>query len=298
MSYIPLISQQSDNTNVIVSNQWSPDLGYKLFDNNLNSFWTTNLYNNTNQYCGIKLDNPAIAKRVGIVPRQWNNVMQIHDFKLQASNDGITWIDVLTDTIPNDYTLAGTWIYFDFDNNTAYDYYRLFVINANTSQTITVFEMQLYAEDAPPPPGFQIVLQINQSESNRLDKSLTTIATLTGVLKNETSIINPVILFEGDLQSYVNCNYMQIPIFGRCYFVSNIRSIRSNLFEISAHVDVLSTYKDSIRSNNAIIRRQESTWNLYLNDGVFRVYQNPMVLTREFPSGFNTQEFVLAVAGS
>ena len=146
--------------------------------------------------------------------------------------------------------------------------------------------------------SFQILLQVNNSEKNRLDKEVTTISTLTGVLKNETSIINPIILVEGDLSSYVNCNYMQIPVFGRSYFVSNIRSIRRNLFEITAHVDVLSTYKTSIRANSAIVRRQENNWNLYLNDGVFRVYQNTMVLTKDFPSGFSTQEFVLAVAGS
>lgn len=146
--------------------------------------------------------------------------------------------------------------------------------------------------------SFQILLQVNISEKNRLDKDVTTISTLNGVLKNETSIINPIILVEGDLSSYVNCNYMHIPVFGRSYFVSNIRSIRRNLFEITAHVDVLSTYKSSIRANSAIIRRQENNWNLYLNDGVFRVYQNTMVLTKDFPSGFSTQEFVLAVAGS
>ncbi len=146
--------------------------------------------------------------------------------------------------------------------------------------------------------AFQILLQTNKSEKNRLDKDLTTISTLNGVLKNETSIINPIILVEGDLSAYVNCNYMQIPVFGRSYFVSNIRSIRRDLFEISAHVDVLSTYKNSIRGNTAIIRRQENNWNLYLNDGVFRVYQNTMVLTKDFPTGFSTQEFVLAVAGS
>ena len=302
MSYVPIIPTQNDNTNVIVSNQWSPDLGYKLFDNNLSSFWTTDLGLTTNQYCGIHLNSGVTAVRVGIVPRQWNNVIQIHDFKIQGSNDGNTWNDLLTDSIPNDASLAGTWIYFDFENSTPYEYYRLFVINANTSQTITVFEMQLFYDDSPTPPqptgGFNIILQTNNSEKNKLDKDITDIITLSGVLKNETSIINPVILIEGDISSFTNCNYMTIPVFGRKYFITNIRSIRNNLFEVSAHVDVLSSFATQIRSNTAIIHRQENRWNLYLNDGSFRVYQNPMVLTREFPNGFTTQEFVLAVAGS
>lgn len=146
--------------------------------------------------------------------------------------------------------------------------------------------------------AFNIMLQVSASEKNKLDKDVTTIATITGVLKSETSILNPVILIEGDISHFTGCNYMDIPTFGRKYFVTNIRSIRNGLFEISARVDVLSTYAAQIRANTAIVHRQENRWNLYLNDGTFRVYQNPMVLTREFPYGFSTQEFVLAVAGS
>lgn len=146
--------------------------------------------------------------------------------------------------------------------------------------------------------AFNITLQINSSEKNKLDKTIADIATVSGVLKEDTSIIDPVIKIECNLSDYVNCNYITIPEFGRKYFVNNIRSVRNGLVEFSCHVDVLSSFADSIRSNKAIIRRQENKWNLYLNDGTFKVYQNPMVLTKAFPSGFTQQEFVLAVAGS
>lgn len=91
---------------------------------------------------------------------------------------------------------------------------------------------------------------------------------------------------------------MSIESFGRSYFVNNIRSISNSLIEVTAHVDVISTYKNAIRRNSAIIRKQQNAWNLYLNDGSLRVYQNPDVIVKTFPSGFTTQEFVLAVAGS
>lgn len=146
--------------------------------------------------------------------------------------------------------------------------------------------------------SFNITLQINASEKNKLTKDITDLATLSGTLKNGTSIIDPVISFEGDLSSFVNCNYMTIPTFGRSYFINDIRSIRNNIYEISAHVDVLSSFATQIKSNTAIVRRQENQWNLYLNDGVFKTYQNPEIITKAFPSGFTTQEFVLAVAGS
>jgi hypothetical protein len=148
--------------------------------------------------------------------------------------------------------------------------------------------------------AFTIKLQTNNSEPNRVTKDLTDLLTLTGELKQECSILDPVILIACDLASVTGCNYMTIPAFGRKYFVNNIRSVRNGLVEFSAHVDVLATYEVAIKTNSAIIRKQENSpyWNLYLNDGSFRVYQNPLVLTRPFPSGFSTQQFVLAVAGS
>lgn len=146
--------------------------------------------------------------------------------------------------------------------------------------------------------SFDIVLMRNNSEKNRLTKDTETIMTVSGFLREGTSIIDPVIKIECDISDVVGCNYLSIPIFGRKYFVNDIRSIRNRLFEFSCHVDVLSTYADAIRENTGIIKRQENEWNLYLNDGTFKVYQNPNVLTRAFPSGFTTQEFVLAVAGS
>lgn len=146
--------------------------------------------------------------------------------------------------------------------------------------------------------AFNIVLQTNNSEPNRLTKSISDIITVSGVLKEETSIIDPIIKIECDLSTVTGCNYLSIPTFGRSYFVNNIRSVRNGLVEFSCHVDVLSSFADGIRSNTAIVKRQENKWNLYLNDGSFKVYQNPNVLTKAFPSGFTTQEFVLAVAGS
>ena len=145
--------------------------------------------------------------------------------------------------------------------------------------------------------SFEIVLMTNNSEKNKVTKKTTSVSTINGTLKQATSIIDPVLLIEGDLSSLAKVNYVSIPSFNRYYFVTNIRSDRNSLIEISCHVDVLMSFASEIKKNNAIIRRQEKNWNLYLNDGVFKTYQNPEVLTKAFPSGFSTQEFVLALAG-
>lgn len=146
--------------------------------------------------------------------------------------------------------------------------------------------------------SFSITLQKNYSEPIRLDKNITDITTVSGTLKASTSVIDPVIMIECDLGDVADCNYMSIPSFKRSYFVTDIRSVSNNIVEFTCHVDVLSTYKNGIRANTGIVKRQQNLWNLYLNDGSLKVYQNPNVVTKAFPSGFNTQEFVLAVAGS
>lgn len=143
-----------------------------------------------------------------------------------------------------------------------------------------------------------INLGVNSSDPKKLSKDIRPIASLSGTLRDASSIIDPVIRIEGDVSQYVQCNYMTIPDFGRSYFIRDIVSENTSIFTVFAHVDVLSTYATQIRVNRGIVHKQENDWNLYLNDGTFKIYQNPQVVTKDFPNGFDAQEFILAVAGS
>lgn len=142
-----------------------------------------------------------------------------------------------------------------------------------------------------------IEFYVNQSEKNRLDKTLVSAFNLNGELKEDCSIIDPVIKIAADVSSMSSVNYLYIASFGRYYFINNVISINNDICEVHAHVDVLSTYKDEIRAQRAIVSRQEKKWNLYLNDGVFKTYQNPYIITKAFSSGFTSQHFVLSIAG-
>lgn len=148
--------------------------------------------------------------------------------------------------------------------------------------------------------SFNIVVQTNSSEKNRLDKSITDLATLTGTLRTDTSIIDPVFRIEGNLASYITANYCTVEAFGRSYFINNIRSIRNGLFEISCHVDVLTSFKTQIRANKAILQKSENNWNLYLNDGSLQTEHRPEIITSKFSNGdalSGTWSYVLIVAG-
>lgn len=133
------------------------------------------------------------------------------------------------------------------------------------------------------------------SEKNKLDKTLTDEVQYTGTLKESTSILNPVILVQAES---VSGNYARIPDFGRYYFITDIISVRTGLWEVHMAVDVLTTYAASIKEQTAVIERQENKYNLWLNDPEFTIYNYGNVRTLQWPNGFNdNQEFILAVAG-
>ena len=141
-----------------------------------------------------------------------------------------------------------------------------------------------------------IKLYKNYSDNNVLDKTITQVGSdITGTLREDCSVINPVIAIEG--LSDLSVNYAYITEFGRYYFINNI-VCKGKLFELQMHVDVLKTYASGIRGNNAVIARQQNEYNLYLQDGVFKTEAIPHYEIRKFPSGFSSYEFVLCVAGA
>ena len=143
-----------------------------------------------------------------------------------------------------------------------------------------------------------IHIQQTTSEKNKIGKSISNLYTASGALREGTSIINPVIMISGaNVPTLKNANYMHIPDFNRYYFITDIKSVRNGLIEISGHVDVLQTYSSQIRNNTAIIKRNANSWNLYIEDGLFKTYANPHIFTKEFPSGFKEPSYVLFVAG-
>lgn len=146
-----------------------------------------------------------------------------------------------------------------------------------------------------------IELLNNSSPVEKIGKSLTTGGSYTCLLKENTSILDPVIVLQTS-DSIYNYNYMYISDFGRYYFIKDIRSLNNNRWEISAHIDVLETYKTQIKANNAVIRRQQNLYNLYLDDPEFKTYNYERIQTLKFKNGTNpfskNLKYVLTVNGS
>lgn len=145
--------------------------------------------------------------------------------------------------------------------------------------------------------AFNIVLMNNQEELNKITKNPTVVRTLSGTLRDETDIVNPEILIEFD-GTLTDCNYMYIQALSRYYFITKVTSVRTKLWRVTAHCDVLKTYSEGILGTEAVIARSESKYNLYLNDAMFKVYANPRLQIAKFPHAFEGESYVLVMNGA
>lgn len=138
----------------------------------------------------------------------------------------------------------------------------------------------------------------NKSEDNKLDKELEDITQLNGVLRENCSILNPVIKVSGFNNAMAAiCNYAFIPEFARKYFVTDIISLGNSYWEIHMRVDVLSSFSEQIKKQTAIIVRQERKYNMLLNDAAFKQQQNRLIQEKNFSCNFNDIHYVFIIAG-
>lgn len=100
-------------------------------------------------------------------------------------------------------------------------------------------------------------LFVNNSEKNKLDKSLSSELKFNGKLREESSVVNPSIMIQATNPS--SYNYAYIPEFNRYYFITDMVSIRTGIWEISMHVDVLMSFKAGIKNTSIILSDTETT---------------------------------------
>lgn len=148
----------------------------------------------------------------------------------------------------------------------------------------------------------QISLFTCTAENERVDKTsyISNRFVMDGALRNESSVVDPVILIEKTNPSEFLYNYMYIPEFKRWYFINDYRSIRNNLWELHAHVDVLYTWRASISEMKAVIDKTQngSDANLYMDDGSFVMDSRKYNKVITFPTGLSQNgEFILICAG-
>lgn len=146
--------------------------------------------------------------------------------------------------------------------------------------------------------SYPLVFKKCISPTNKLDKSFESgTSTFDVVMKENTDVFKPTFTIQTSERLW-DYNYIDGSNFsGRQYFITDIRSIGNNRFEVDAKTDVLSTWKSQIRGNSAVIRRQENLFNLYLDDPEFHVLNYERIQTLKFPANaFNkTLKYILVV---
>lgn len=145
-----------------------------------------------------------------------------------------------------------------------------------------------------------ITLYINNSEPNKIHKSLSGGHTLSCVLKQPTSVLNPVILIT-DTDDVIDYNYGYIETFSRYYYITDIKSIKYNLWEVSLQSDPLMSFANEISHCGAIIEKSsevndKSSPYIKTESNIVLSKRKTDILT--FSSGFDTDgKFILITAG-
>lgn len=140
-----------------------------------------------------------------------------------------------------------------------------------------------------------IILYNNASDNNVVHKVITQQSEITGSLKNETNIVNPVILIQS--ATPIVGNYAYIPVFGRYYYINDVKCIRNEIYEIEMHVDVLMSF--NLSSIQGILSESEKDEiNRYLPSRGFVINSKHKTDIVPFPNGLNTTgEYILITAG-
>lgn len=141
----------------------------------------------------------------------------------------------------------------------------------------------------------EVIFYKTNSLKNALDKELNRISYGNGTLKEESSLINPVITFIYDTE-ILNCNYIHIPVFKRNYFIEDI-IVNPSGIEIKCHVDVLTTYKNDIRNAIATITRSHQKNNM-IPDNMILETPNRTTQFKKMGAGFeNNPTYILTIGG-
>ena len=143
----------------------------------------------------------------------------------------------------------------------------------------------------------EVILYKNSSENNVIGKSLVQIKSVECNLKNDVSVVNPTLVLSY-IDSILDSNYCFIPKFNRYYFIDEIIPITGDRSIIKCKVDVLESFKNDIKSLTAIINKQETIADKFIDDGSWVVENKDFLQSYNFSNGFNDSgEFILITAG-
>ena len=118
----------------------------------------------------------------------------------------------------------------------------------------------------------QVILYLNTKAPNYVDKTsgLSNALTVNCELNESSNLINPTLIIDttniANIMSYYN--YCYIASYNRYYFITNTTWIVNNIYKIETKVDVLMSYKTTIKNQTAFVSRQENNYDSTIKDTI------------------------------
>lgn len=149
---------------------------------------------------------------------------------------------------------------------------------------------------------------INTSNNNVAKKKIAVLRNVTFHFKDESEIINPTVIISREIPDVENCNYLYVEELERYYYINEI-TLEHQRYILQCHVDVLMSFYDKILEQRAIIERNGSLGNLYLEDEKIKCFSMtrfqtfPWLDSSGNPKGFRVggskvKNFILTISGS
>ena len=147
--------------------------------------------------------------------------------------------------------------------------------------------------------AFNIGLGIVTEDRHHLHKAIQAVATVTGELRDECSLIHPEIMIEIGEVNVTDCNYLEF-ILGnrnRYYYIDDIIMHRTGVVICKCTLDPLMTYESEIRNVGATIERNQYDSDAYLMDENYHIDACSNIVTIDFPTGFTDETVILLTIG-
>lgn len=137
----------------------------------------------------------------------------------------------------------------------------------------------------------------NNSPNNYLNKNLTLVDTVENVnIKDNTDLSNPILEMLGVIPTAVN--YAYVYEWKRYYYINNTQMTQYATTLINMHCDVLTSFKEEILQNNALILSNPTLAHPYIQQEPLSLVK-PIITIKKFNNSFNetATNFVMAVVG-
>lgn len=114
--------------------------------------------------------------------------------------------------------------------------------------------------------SISITLYQNHSDKTVVNKDIQSPTTMTGTLREGTSVLNPIITINSGTMFW--WNYCYIPDLGRYYYITDVQVINTNLYRCTLKCDVLMSFKNGITSLKTRVLRSQDHANWQVNDSL------------------------------